>query len=102
MFLFLCHLAKSSTNGAVGQSSWTSCVCDGNYYRIVAKAVTDACMDCPPGLTCDGTSTVQSVVEGSTWVEDGAFYRLESCPSGRFVFPVSVDVSNAALQECKP
>ena len=57
-------LSKSSTNGAVGQSNWSACVCDSGYYRIVANDASDACMDCPLGLTCDGTSTVTPVVEG--------------------------------------
>ena len=60
-------LPQSSTQGAVGQSSWSACVCDSNYYRIVANDATDACMACPPGLTCDVTSTVQPVVQGSVW-----------------------------------
>jgi hypothetical protein len=62
----------------------------------------DECQPCPPGLHCDGTSTVQPVVQNSTWEQDGAIYRLQSCPSGYAVFPVSVDASNAALQECTP
>jgi len=77
-------------------------VCDSNYYRIVANDASDACMACPPGLTCDGTSTVQPVVGGSVWEQDGAIYKLKSCPSGYFVSPASVDASNAALQECMP
>ena len=44
-------LAKSSTNEAVGQTSWSACVCDSGYYRIVADSKDDECMDCPPGLT---------------------------------------------------
>ena len=96
-------LAKSSTNGAVGQSSWTSCVCDSDYYRILADDKDDACMDCPLGLTCDGTSAVTPVVTGSVWAADGAIYKLQSCPSGYYVSPTaSVDATNAATQECKP
>jgi len=59
-------------------------------------------MVCPPGLTCDGTSTVQPVVENSTWVAHGDIYKLQSCPSGYYVYPPAVDdETNAALQECK-
>ena len=93
-------LPNSYTN-AGGQSSWSACVCDSDYYRIVADDAADGCMACPPGLTCDGTSTVQPVVENSTWVEDGAIYKLQSCPPGYYVFPASVDATNAATQECK-
>ena len=96
-------LAKSSTNGAVGQSNWSACVCDSGYYRIVANDASDACMDCPLGLTCDGTSAVTPVVTGSVWAADGAIYKLQSCPSGYYVSPTaSVDATNAATQECKP
>ena len=45
---------------------------------------------------------MQRVVQNSTWEQDGAIYRLQSCPSGYSVFPVLVDASNAALQECLP
>jgi len=95
-------LAKSSTAGQGGQSSWSSCVCDINCYRIVADSATDACMDCPPGLICDGSSTAQAVVENSSWVPDGAIFRLQSCPNGFFVYPASIDAYNAALQKCLP
>jgi hypothetical protein len=102
-------LAKSSTKGILGQGSWRSCVCNSGYYRIVANDASHACMDCPKGLTCDGTSNVRPVVGGSVWVADGAIYSLQSCPKGYYVFPAfdasayaSVDASNAATQECKP
>jgi hypothetical protein len=55
------------------------------YYRIVANVATDACMACPPGLTCDGTSTVQPVVGGSVWEQDGSIYKLKSCPAGYYI-----------------
>ena len=90
-------LANSHTNGAMGQTSWSACVCDSAYYRIVADDKDDACMECPRGLICDGTSTVQPVVENSTWVVDGAIYKLQSCPSGYYV-----EASTDELQECKP
>jgi len=77
-------------------------VCDINCYRIVADSATDACMDCPPGLICDGSSTAQAVVENSSWVPDGAIFRLQSCPNGFFVYPASIDAYNAALQKCLP
>jgi len=98
-------LAKSSTAGQGGQSSWSSCVCDINYYRIVADSATDACMGCPPGLTCDGSSTVQPVVANSIWLPDGAIFKLQSCPSGYYVFPNSLatlTAASAAQQQCEP
>jgi len=42
-------------------------------------------------------------VANSKWTEDGAIYRLQSCPSGYYVSPNNpVDASNAVLQKCSP
>ena len=67
----------------------------------MAENANDACMGCPLGLECDGSSTVWPVVASSTWIEDGAIYRLQSCPLGYYVSPNNpVDTSNAVLQKC--
>jgi len=65
----------------------------------------DACMDCPPGLTCSGDATLAPKIDGSVWVEQGSFFRLESCPPGYFVWPAVVDTltaGTASQQECRP
>ena len=75
------------------------CLSPGQY---IIDPNNDVCQNCPPGLTCDGSSTKQTVVAGSEWVPDGGIYKLQSCPSGYSVFPASVDASNAAQQQCSP
>ena len=63
----------------------------------------DACMDCPPGLTCSGDATLAPKIDGSVWVEQGSFFKLESCPAGYYVFPALVDtlsLGTAAQQTC--
>ncbi|MFZ8927309.1 MAG: hypothetical protein ACO3CU_11185, partial [Candidatus Nanopelagicales bacterium] len=95
-------LARSSTQGAVGQSSWRACVCDSDYYRIVANSADDACLECPAGLTCQADMTYEPVVPGSNWTMDGAIFRLQSCPSGYYVSPRASETFNAALQQCLP
>ena len=60
------------------------------------------CQPCPPGLTCSGDATLAPKIEGSEWVEQGSFFKLESCPAGYYVFPASVDAANAGQQECLP
>ena len=62
----------------------------------------DECQPCPPGLTCSGDATLAPKIEGSEWVVQGSFFKLESCPSGYYVFPASVDTANAGQQECLP
>jgi hypothetical protein len=95
-------LAKSSTRGAVGQSTWQACVCDSSYYLIMANSADDACQDCPPGLTCHGDATLDPVVPGSNWTIDGAIFRLQSCPTGYFVSPRASETFDAAQQRCLP
>ena len=62
----------------------------------------DLCQACPPGLVCHGDATLDPVVEGSTWVQDGAIFRLEACPTGYFVSPKSTEPFDAAQQRCLP
>ena len=78
--------------------------CDTAKY--ILRPDLDDCQDCPPGLTCTGNAIVESKIQGSDWAEqildEAAIYKLESCPSGYYVSPASVDASNAAQQECLP
>ena len=53
-------------------------------------------------LTCSGDATLAPKIDGSVWVEQGSFFKLESCPAGYYVFPASVDAANAGQQECLP
>jgi hypothetical protein len=94
-------LPKSSTDGS-GHSSWSACKCDSGYYRIVQQSAQDGCLDCPPGLTCHGDATLDPVVSGSSWVVDGAIFRLQTCPVGHYVSPRASETFNAALQQCLP
>ena len=67
---------------------------------------------CPPGLICNGFSSVQPVVNGSQWtairVGINDFYRLIYCPEGYEYAQISVNVtvSNAPTvipnQACSP
>ena len=58
----------------------------------------DECQPCPPGLTCSGDATLAPKIEGSVWVEQGSFFKLESCPAGYYVSPAGVDTLSAARQ----
>jgi hypothetical protein len=98
-------LAKSSTAGLTGQRSWRSCVCDSSQYRLVANTASDSCIACPPGLICRGEGPVDAVVSNSTWMAEGTFYKLQSCPKGYYVFPMgltSLDTASASQQKCMP
>ena len=63
---------------------------------------TDRCQPCPAGLTCHGDATLDPKVENSSWVREGAVFRLLSCPFGYRVEPGPTDTFNTALQKCAP
>ena len=96
-------LDKSSTRKQVAQSDWRACVCDDIYYRHIHDEVSDACQRCPPGLVCHGDSTLEVVVDESTWSIDGPIFRLLDCPYGYAVYNgVDADSFNAEVQRCWP
>ena len=94
-------LSKSSTAGLTGQRSWRSCLCDSNQYRLVANTASDACIACPSGLICRGEGPVDAVVPNSTWVAEGAFYKLQGCPKGYYVFPMASQAWILSLQHSR-
>ena len=83
---FACRSLDTSTRGAVGQKYETSCICNQDYYRV--RNSTTECQKCPPGLVCNGLSSVEPVVNSSLWnvvtlgISD--YYRLVFCPAGYF------------------
>jgi len=77
--------------------------CTHCFLQYIINASTDNCQQCPAGLKCHGDATFEVLVPNSTWIEDGAIYRLQGCPSGYYVSPDGpVDANNAMLQKCTP
>jgi len=88
-------VAGSNTGGNKAQTSWRNCLCDKAYYKIISNVPSDACYECPPGLTCDGDDTVDIVelpsgkiegVEKGNWTANGPIFRLQSCPFGYQIY----------------
>ena len=71
--------------------------------QYILNPNTDTCQNCPPGLSCTGTSSVVPVIQGSTWVKKQGIYLLTGCPTGYSI--LSSGVSNtfdATVQQCSP
>jgi hypothetical protein len=104
-----CRAADTSTRGAVGQQYEIACICNANFYRI--DNTTVECQTCPPGLVCDGYSSLVPVVNGSKWesitFQGGNYYRLKHCPPGYYYPDIFTDLDSAlnpslilASQQC--
>ena len=71
--------------------------------QYILRPDSDACQNCPPGLSCGGTYAVIPKVEGSTWILNGSIYRLLDCPAGYSVSLLDVYGSfDATVQRCSP
>ena len=103
----------TSTRRASGQAFETSCICNSpGFYRIDNKTVQ--CQQCPTGLICDGYGYIQSVLNGSQWIEihinSNDFYRLVFCPAGYYYSLLGANILGRpeaiitilASQECIP
>jgi len=93
---------RTTAEGSADQQECHACPDPSTY---ILRPNEDECQTCPPGLTCDGSSTVQPVVANSIWLPDGAILKLQSCPSGYYVFPnslVTLTAASAAQQQCEP
>jgi len=73
--------------------------CSVQSYILEPK--TDSCQRCPPGLICNGGKNVVPRLDQSTWVPDGAIWKLQSCGPGHEVFSGSTRF-DAKLQDCVP
>jgi len=68
----------------------------------ILRPDVDSCEPCPPGLTCNYDASLTPTVQGSVWVEQDTILKLESYPSGYYVFPKSTDTFDSAQQKCLP
>lgn len=94
---------RTTAEGSADLQECFKCPAPSTY---ILRPNEDNCQTCPTGLTCHGDATLEPKVQNSSWLEDAAIFRLQSCPSGYSVSPASVDrdASNAqaALQKCEP
>ena len=74
--------------------------CPSSTY--ILRPNVDSCQPCPPGLSCSGDASLMPTLQGSVWVQQDAIFKLESCPSGSYVFPKSTDMFDRAQQRCLP
>ena len=71
--------------------------------QYILNPNADTCQNCPPGLSCTGTSAVVPVIKGSTWIPDGTIYRLTGCPAGYSISSTGISGNfEAAVQQCSP
>ena len=100
-YCLACRSLDTSTRGQSGQQFETSCICNTNYYRINNKSVQ--CQTCPPGLICNGYSTVTPALNGSLWgtisVAQNDYYKLNYCPMGYYYSGFDLDLSSISVSD---
>ena len=90
-------MKTTAEQGSVDLQQCFKCLSPSTY---ILRPDVDSCQPCPLGLTCHGDATLEPTVAGSTWLQDGAIFRLTDCPTGFYLSPKSTETFNAAQQVC--
>ena len=107
---------KSSTKELTGRSSRRACVCDVEYYLIMADEGMAqealSCQTCPKGAKCDDSEcalrndgfncTGGSRIVGEWETFANGQYKLQSCPYGYSAISITVEGVDASEQWCSP
>ena len=96
---------EMQTASETGSADLQQCFPCASPSTYILNPDVDACQPCPPGLTCSGDATLAPKTVGSVWVEQGSYFKLESCPVGYYVTPAGVgtlSATTASQQECVP